>query len=103
MRQFDVCLNPNKASANDAPYLVVLQSDLLSPLNTCVVAPLLKEKSYKPIDKLTPILIIKSHKYILSVTELAGVQYDVIGDVVCNVEDKRDEIIAALDLLFLGF
>jgi toxin CcdB len=40
MAQFDVCRNPNPASARRIPYLLDVQSDLLSGLATRVVVPL---------------------------------------------------------------
>jgi len=40
MAQFDVCTNPNPASAKRIPYLLDVQSDLLSSLATRVVVPL---------------------------------------------------------------
>ena len=102
MRQFDVCKNPNPESSGHAPYLVVLQSNVLEPIPTCVVAPLLKLDAFKPITKLNPVFEIESEDFILSTAELAGVRRDVVGEVVCNIEEYRDEIIASLDVLFLG-
>jgi len=39
-RQFDVVANPDPIDAAHRPYLVILQSDLISDLTSTVVAPL---------------------------------------------------------------
>nr|WP_244263463.1 CcdB family protein [Thioalkalivibrio sp. AKL17] len=41
MAQFSVHRNPSADTASWAPYLLVLQNDLLSELSTVVVAPLI--------------------------------------------------------------
>ncbi len=41
--------------------------------------------------------------YIISTAELAGISQQAIGLVVCSLQGQGDDIIAALDLLFLGF
>lgn len=38
----------------------------------------------------------------MSTAELAGVSIRALGDKVTSLKNKRDEIIAALDLLFTG-
>ena len=40
IRQFDVVANPDPAEAAHRPYLVVLQSDLVSGLVSTIVAPI---------------------------------------------------------------
>ena len=56
MSQFTVYRNRNSKSKTDIPYLLDVQSDLLSELGTRVVIPLFEKKSLgiKPLTKLTP-------------------------------------------------
>lgn len=39
----------------------------------------------------------------MSTAELASIQKDKIRDKVCSLEDRRDEIIGAIDFLITGF
>lgn len=50
MAQFDIYRNPNPASANTIPYLLDVQSYLLSHLITRMVAPLSRPGALKRQD-----------------------------------------------------
>ncbi len=102
-QQFDVCLNPNTATKAYAPYLLILQSDVIETRSTCVVAPLVKMDTFNPAEKLNPVATVEGERFIISIAELAGVDRRAIGDVICNLAQQRDEVVKALDLLFLGF
>lgn len=45
---------------------------------------------------------IKGAAVVMSTAELAGIPNRSLGDKVVSLKSKRDEIIAALDLLFIG-
>jgi toxin CcdB len=51
---------------------------------------------------LNPQFKIKGAAVVMSTAELAGVANRSLGDKVASLKNKRDEIIAALDLLFTG-
>ncbi len=102
-KQFDVCKNPNPDTKAYAPWLLVLQSDMIETRSSCVVAPLVKVGNFQPVQKLHPVVTIENNDYIISTAELAGISRQDIGPVVCSLQNQRDDIIAALDLLFLGF
>jgi toxin CcdB len=103
MAQFDVYLNPNPQSRNIIPYLLDVQADLLDALATRVVAPLvLAEEMGLAAKQLNPQFRIKDTAVVMSTAELAGIANRSLGDKVDSLKDKRDEIIAALDLLFTG-
>ncbi len=102
-KQFDVCKNPNKDTESYAPFLLILQSDMIETHSTCVVAPLVRVGSFQPAQKLHPVVTIENDDYVISTAELAGISRQAIGPVVFSLQDQRDDIIAALDLLFLGF
>jgi len=104
MAQFDVYLNPNPVTRKTIPYLLDLQTDLLDTLATRVVAPLVLAKEMgSAARQLNPQFKIKGTAVVMSTAELAGISNRSLGDKVTSLKNKRDEIIAALDLLFTGF
>jgi toxin CcdB len=103
MAQFDVYLNPNMATRSVIPYLLDVQSDLLDALATRVVVPLvLAEEMGRAAKHLNPQFKVKGVAVVMSTAELAGISNRSLGDKVVSLKNKRDEIIAALDLLFTG-
>ena len=103
MAQFDVYLNTNSATRKSIPYLLDVQADLLDTLATRVVVPLvLGEEMGLAAKHLNPQFKIKGTSVVMSTAELAGVPNRLLGDKVASLKNKRDEIIAALDLLFTG-
>jgi toxin CcdB len=103
MAQFDVYLNPNPNTRKAIPYLLDVQADLLDVLATRVVAPLvLDEEMGLPAKQLNPQFKIKGVSVVMSTAELAGISTRALGDKVASLKNMRDEIIAALDLLFTG-
>ncbi|MDO8465328.1 MAG: CcdB family protein [Gallionella sp.] len=103
MAQFDVYLNPNADTCKVIPYLLDVQADLLDALSTRVVAPLaLAEEMGLTAKRLNPHFKIKGEAVVMSTAELAGVSSHLLGDKVASLKNKRDEIIAALDLLLTG-
>jgi toxin CcdB len=103
MAQFDVYANPNPGTRKEIPYLLDVQADLLDSLATRVVVPLvLAEEMGLAAKHLNPQFKIKGATVIMSTAELAGVSTRSLGDKVASLKNKRDEIIAALDLLFTG-
>lgn len=101
MRQFDVCRNEGRGAA-DRPYILVLQSDLLSDLGTRVVAPLVASTAYRSFQALTPAFAVEGKEVFLSVLEIATVPAGILGPVVGNLGEERYRILSALDLLFTG-
>ena len=103
MAQFDVYRNPSATTRKTVPFLLDLQSDLLSDLATRVVAPLYLTAAYGPAARhLNPILSVKGTKVVMSSTELATVPRRVLQDPVATLASARSEIVGALDFLFLG-
>lgn len=104
MPQFTVYKNKNPKSKSAYPYLVDVQSDLLSDLQTRVVIPLAKLTALrkKPIRDLTPVLDVEGAKYLVLTPQLAGVSKQELGTPVAIVSAHRDEIVAALDFLIIG-
>ena len=104
MNQFDVHRNPFPRSRERQPFLVVLQSDLISQsLDTVVVAPLEAAGGGKFADRLNPAVTIDDRSFVLIAQELVTVRKSVLGAPRGSLGHERDHIIAALDLLFTGF
>lgn len=104
MAQFSVHKNKNPKSRAAYPYLVDVQSDLLSALSTRVVVPLAKLTGFrkKPIRDLTPVVEVEGAKYLMLTPQLAGIAANELGQVVDNLSRQRDEIVAAVDFLVTG-
>ena len=104
MRQFDVVANPFPQSRSRQPYLIILQSDLLTQdLRTVVVAPLEPAASGTFADRLNPEIAVDDVTYRLITQELATVRTGALGQAKASVASEHDAIVAALDLLFTGF
>ena len=102
MAQFDVYQNLNKTK-DTIPYLLDVQNELLDPLATCVVVPLVRaEKMGKPVKGLNPTFVIETISVVMSTPQLAGVPRKILGKKIDSLQDHHQEIIAALDLLFTG-
>ncbi len=102
-RQFDVVANPDPVDAANRPYLVVLQSDLVSGLTSTVVAPLVPHEQMKGAQRLNPIVKVDGDDYWLATHELFAVDQRFLRGTVGSLTQHRDAIIASLDFVFTGF
>jgi toxin CcdB len=102
-RQFDVVANPDPIEAVQRPYLVVLQSDLVSGLTSTIVAPLVPRDRMKGADRLNPIFAVEGQNYWLATHEMFAVDQRFLRGTVATLAGQRDAIIAALDFVFIGF
>src|SRR5689334_4836481 len=104
MAQFDVHRNPNPATRARIPYLLDVQSDLLSLLGTRIVVPLCGADALPggPAERLNPTLQVEGRKLFLLTQELAGVPRKALGTRVANLASDRDAIVAAVDLAITG-
>lgn len=99
MARFDIFKN-----GDEAGYLLDVQSDLLSGLNTRVVVPLLPQSSApSPAQRLNPVFSIEGQELVMATQYMAAVPEGELRSGVGSLAEKQDEISAALDLLFLGF
>jgi toxin CcdB len=102
-RQFDVVANPDPIEAAQRPYLVILQSDLVSGLTSTVVAPLVPRENMKGAQRLNPVLPVEGRDYWLATHELFAVDQRMLHGRVATLAEHRDAIMTALDFVFLGF
>lgn len=104
MAQFSVHRNPNRATRSKIPLLLDVQHELLEDLGTRVVIPLYKPAAIKRgiIERLTPRVDVEGASYIAVTPELAGIPRKALGARVADLAHRRNDIIAALDLLITG-
>ena len=101
MAQFDVYLNSNPSTKEEIPYLLDIQNDILKSLNTRVVVPLARNQ--QEIKHLTPIFNIEGTSLVMLTSQLAGVPLSILGDKITNIEDRRVDILGAIDFMVTGF
>jgi len=105
MAQFDISKNNSKTSKNDVPYIMEIQSESVSILDTRIVVPLRKAENNldKMISKIHVSIEVGNKKYIAFISEMAAIPSGIMSSAISNGGLKRTEIIAAIDLLFTGF
>ncbi|MEN8719230.1 MAG: CcdB family protein [Oceanococcaceae bacterium] len=87
-----------------AGFLVDVQSDLLSGLNTRMVIPLLpRSKAPKPAQRLNPVVTLGGSELIVATQFMAAISDGELRTKVGSLASHQDDISAALDMLFLGF
>ena len=99
MARFDIFENEGGSG-----YLLDIQSDILSGLNTRVVVPLLpKSSAPSPAQRLNPVFTIEGQALVMATQFMAAVPAGELRSWVGNLAEHQDDISAALDMLFLGF
>lgn len=105
MARFDVFRNSG-AHADDVPYLLDVQSDLLNGLDTRVVIPLRRCDRF-PVSRipqrLMPVFNIDGVACMLETPKLAAVPQRLLKQTVCSLAGEQTAITGALDFLFQGF
>jgi toxin CcdB len=103
IKQFDVFANPDADEAAYRPFLVVLQSDLISELRATIVAPLVKREDIAGAQRLNPVVTVVGQEFWLATHELFAMDRRILRNRIASLADRRDDIVAALDMLFTGF
>ena len=102
MSQFDVHQNAISKS-QDIPFVLDVQSELLSDLETRIIVPMEAiPADHSAIKRLNPIFEIQGRRVILVPTEIATVPKTDLGEVVANLGNHRDIIISAIDFSLFG-
>lgn len=101
MAQFDVHTNPGN---REYPFVVDLQADLLRDLATRMVAPLVPARKLGavPIAILNPAIDIAGKDHVVLTQEAAAVPRASLGPVAFSLAHRRNDLIAALDLICTG-
>lgn len=99
MAKYDVFPNPSGDG-----FLLDVQTDLLSDLNTRVVVPLLpKNKSPKPATRLNPTFEIDGKEFVMVTQFLAAVPTGILKTSDKKLDAEFEKITAAIDMLMQGF
>ncbi len=94
--------NPNPSTQEEIPYLLDIQSDLLEPLATRFVVPLVRRSAVTPARHLNPVFRVDGEEVVMSTAELAGVLKGALGERVGSLATRCEEIIRAVDFLLAG-
>ena len=102
MDQYDVFENPNRDARGAFPFVVVLQSEVTRGQQTVIVAPL-SPKVTAPPDRLTPSVEIGGREYAVLLQSMAAIRSNSLRTAVTRLDQLRETLPRAIDLLFLGF
>jgi toxin CcdB len=87
----------------EIPFLLDVQADLLSDLETRVVVPLVRRAAFgRPASRLHPVFTVADEQVVMATHLVAAVRRRFLGAPVFSLEDQRDVIIAAIDVLWSG-
>lgn len=101
--QYDVVDNPVPRARRAFPFVVILQSDLADTGSDRIVAPLVPGAQLPGVvGRLMPIVKVEGVDYALIVPRLTAVPATELRAAKDSLSAYRNEIVAALDLLFLG-
>ena len=104
MAQFDVYLNPSKTPSKAYPFLLDVQSPVISEIATRIVLPLGKLQNFRNeyMKTLTPVIEYEGEKLILVTPQISAVPSKILKEPVGSLKNFRDEVIAALDFAITG-
>jgi toxin CcdB len=104
MRQFDVFPNPVARLRRLLPFVVVLQSDRARAGRDRVIAPMAPRPSLPPLGlRLIPAVTVEGRELGVLIPGLVTAAASDLRAAVANIDFARNDIVAALDYLFLGF
>ena len=104
MAQWDVYVNPSERSRVDVPYLVDVQSDLLSALASRLVAPLARSRtpSVGLPRRLCPRLAVEGAELVLLPHEIGPLDARLLKKPVVSLRVHAREIVDAIDAVVSG-
>ena len=105
MARFSIYQNVDDPTKT-TPYILDVQTDLLSGLNTRIVIPLRKSDRYQNLssaEDLMPSFAIGDKNFILDTPRMAAVPTKYLTKEVGSLRDHQHIVIAAIDRLFHGF
>jgi toxin CcdB len=99
MSRFDVYPNPDADG-----FLLDVQADILSLLNTRVVVPLMpQDGAPKPMHRLNPVFEVGGKRVVMMTHYIAAVPAKILSDPIGDLAARRHEVVDALDFLQQGF
>lgn len=103
MESFSVFSNKS-ATEENYPYLMDVQSELLSGLETRLVIPLMKKEGVGRgvIKILNPIVRIGTLDYVVLTQQMAAIPKAILGHKIKDCDFDRAEVLGAIDFLVTG-
>lgn len=99
MAKYDVYPNPSGDG-----FLLDVQTDLLSDLNTRVVVPLMpKSRAPMPANRLNPTFEIEGQHVVMVTQFMAAVPKGILKSPVGNLHEDFEQVTTAVDMLMQGF
>lgn len=104
MAQFDVYTNPSRKTREAYPYLVDIQSPLISELSTRIVIPLgrLAHFGGETLHGLTPEISYQGEQLLLLTPQVSSMPAKLLENPIGSLSHLRDEIVASLDFAITG-
>ncbi len=104
MAQFDVYKNPSKNTRTAFPYMVDIQSPVISDISTRIVIPLGRAKNFRheQMQGLTPEISYEGEALLLLTPQLSSIPSKLLKNPVGSLSHFRDEIVAAVDFAITG-
>ena len=103
MARFEVRTNLNRATRIRVPYLLELQADMLSALDTRLVAPLVPAAEFGPAaTRLNPGFRVGNRNLVMDTALMAGVPKKLLGEKVDSLAERSVDILGAVDFLVSG-
>jgi len=104
MGQFFAYKNANPKTRNYYPFLLDIQSDLLSELKTTIVIPLTLAKMTAPmtLSRLNPSFVLDGETFTAITQDIAGINRSQLGAKAYDLSAYRSEIISAVDFVLSG-
>ena len=104
MAQFDVYVNQSSHSKAHYPYLVDIQSAVLTDLVTRIVIPLGRTSGFasEAMKGLTPQISFEGEQFLLLTPQIASIPLKHLKNPVGTLAHFRERIVATLDLAITG-
>ena len=88
----------------DGEFYIDIQTNLLPSFGSRLVVPLVSaDLPVHPYRKLHPLLEVDGRRLVMATHLMTSVPERSLGSPIWSLRDSYDEIIAAIDMIFLGF
>jgi toxin CcdB len=102
MARFDIYSNPGR-NQKSIPFLVDVQSNVISGLASRIVIPLRPLSSFAPMslpEELFPMIDVNGTRYVLDTPQLGAIPSRELTSKIASAKDQQADIQAALDRVF---
>jgi toxin CcdB len=106
MARFDIYPNPGQTKKSDVPFLLDVQCDFLSALESRIVVPMRRVDRFDKVSlpqNLSPVFEIDGLDCFMETPKLASVPSKILKSPIASLSEHHAAITAALDFVFQGF